>query len=61
MFAMLDAKLPPPSPVIAERTSKVAKDADGVSKIAEASVGINSSNALAIVQFRPPNRATASV
>src|SRR4051794_8773877 len=61
MLVIDDAKLPPPSPVIAASTSSVSNEADGVSQIALAAVGMSSARALTTVQLRPPNRATASV
>src|SRR5437879_6491289 len=61
MFVIDEAKLPPPRPVIAARTSSVSNDADGVRKNAVETVGMSSSSALTTVQLRPPKRATARV
>src|SRR5689334_11397013 len=61
MFVMDEAKLPPPTPVIAARNIIVANDDPGVSRKALDTVGISSRSALTIVQLRPPNRATARV
>ncbi len=61
MFAIEEAKLPPPTPARPARHSSVVYDTPGRSVTATATVGTSSSNALTIVQFRPPNRATAKV
>ena len=61
MFVIDDAKLPPPTPAIAAITMKVVYDVPGCMKIASRIVGTRSSAALTIVQFRPPNTATANV
>src|SRR6266496_5588022 len=61
MFAMDEAKLPPPTPASAERNSSSPKDVPGRRAIATAIVGTSSNTALTIVQLRPPNLATANV
>ena len=59
---MLEAKLPPPRPAIADTNSICQYGVSGcVTKYASASVGMNSTVALKIVQFRPPNVVTANV
>src|SRR5690242_17088222 len=62
MLVMLLAKLPPPTPAVAA-TSAISQN--GVSgramKNASPPVGISSSIAETIVQFRPPNFGTANV
>ena len=59
---MLDAKLPPPSPAVADTHSIVENGVSGrLTKYASAIVGMNSKVALTIVQFRPPNVVTANV
>ena len=61
MFAMDEAKLPPPTPVRQASTMSVAYDTPGSISTAMGTAGTSSSSALTMVQFRPPNRATASV
>ena len=61
MFVIDDAKLPPPTPAIAATIMKVVYDVPGCMTIAARMVGISSRAALTIVQFRPPNLATAKV
>src|SRR6266498_2411221 len=61
MFAIDEAKLPPPTPVIAARIIRVVYDTPGLIRIAAGIVGRSSRAALMIVQFRPPNVATANV
>ena len=62
MFAIEEAKLPPPTPAIAASTISVVYDTPGSQQRARRRrVGISSSSALTIVQLRPPNRATAKV
>ena len=59
---MLEAKLPPPRPAVAATSSISQNGVSGwVTKYASASVGMNSTAALKIVQFRPPNVVTANV
>ena len=59
---MLEAKLPPPRPAVAVTISISQNGVSGrVTKYASAIVGTNSSVALTIVQFRPPNRGTANM
>src|SRR2546421_6219566 len=61
MFAIDEAKLPPPTPVIAARTISVVYETPGRIRIAAGIVGRSSNVALMIVQLRPPNVATAKV
>jgi hypothetical protein len=62
MSAMLEAKLPPPRPAVAVTISISQNGVSGrVMKYASAIVGTNSSAALRMVQFRPPNWGTAIV
>ena len=61
MLAIELAKLPPPTPAMQDTTSSVVKETPGSRTIAVAMVGRRSSAALMIVQFRPPNLATAKV
>jgi hypothetical protein len=61
MFAIEDAKLPPPTPATAAMTSMVVKDTPGFSRTAMSRVGTRRSAALNTVQLRPPNFATANV
>src|SRR5258706_10984985 len=74
MLAMDEAKFPPPTPASAPRNSRVWKlvypvkilglaavGCRAVRRIASATVGTSSSPAETIVQFRPPNFATAKV
>jgi hypothetical protein len=62
MLAMLEAKLPPPRPAVAATTSISENGVSGrVTKNASRMVGMKSSDALTMVQFRPPNRGTAKV
>jgi hypothetical protein len=62
MLAMLDAKLPPPKPADAATISISQNGVSGrATKYASAIVGMNSSAALTMVQFRPPKRGTANV
>jgi len=61
IFAIEDAKLPPPTPANIDTISSVVKSTPGFSTIAIMIVGISSSAALITVQFRPPNFATAKV
>ncbi len=59
---MLEAKLPPPRPASAATHSIVSNGVSGlVTKYASAIVGMNSADALKIVQLRPPNVVTANV
>ena len=53
---MLEAKLPPPRPAVAATSSISQNGVSGwVTKYASASVGMNSTAALKMVQLRPPN------
>jgi hypothetical protein len=61
MFVIDEAKLPPPTPVIAARTISVVYETPGLTSTAAGMVGSRSSAALMMVQFRPPKTATASV
>ena len=61
MFAIEEAKLPPPTPASIATASSVPNETPGSSTIPAATHGTSSSSALMIVQFRPPTRATASV
>jgi hypothetical protein len=62
MFAMLEAKLPPPRPAAAPPSRKAQKDVRGSeTSTGSASAGMSSSRALTTVQFRPPKRGTANV
>jgi hypothetical protein len=61
MLAIELAKLPPPTPARQDTTSRVVNETPGSSTTAVAMVGTSSSAALMIVQFRPPNVATAKV
>ena len=59
---MLEAKLPPPSPALAATTSICQNGVSGLlTKSASATVGMNNSAALTMVQLRPPKRGTAKV
>jgi hypothetical protein len=59
MFAIDEAKLPPPA--TAARISSVGYDTPGSIRNAASKAGTSSSDALTMVQLRPPNRATANV
>ena len=61
MLVIEEAKLPPPKPANSETINKVSKDTPGLRKVAIRMVGISSSRAETIVQFRPPNVPTAKV
>src|SRR5438552_15633062 len=61
MLAIDDEKLPPPTPAIAATISIVLNDTPGCSANAATIAGSSNSAALTIVQFRPPNFATANV
>src|SRR5215207_3787276 len=62
MFAIDEAKLPPPRPAVAAASSRAQYAVDGSeTSHASSSVGINSSSALTTVQVRPPKRAGAKV
>src|SRR5690242_10190585 len=61
MFVMDEAKLPPPTPAAAATSSSVPYETPGLSTSSASTHGISSSEALTIVQLRPPNLATASV
>jgi hypothetical protein len=61
MLAIEEAKLPPPTPVIAARIIRVVYDTPGFTRIAVGIAGRSSSAALMIVQLRPPKVATAKV
>ena len=61
MLVIDEAKLPPPSPAKHATTMKVVYDVPGCMTNAARIVGMSSSAALTIVQFRPPNFATAKV
>ena len=55
MLVIEEAKFPPPTPANMEMISKVSNETPGLRKIAIRIVGISSSRAETIVQFRPPN------
>src|SRR2546421_12164450 len=61
MLVIEEAKLPPPTPVIAARIISVVYETPGLISSAAGIVGRSSSAALMIVQLRPPKVATASV
>nr|WP_308209948.1 hypothetical protein [Actinomadura madurae] len=61
MLAIEDAKLPPPTPATAARSSRVVNETPGSMRNAARTAGTSSSAALKIVQLRPPKRATAKV
>src|SRR5437016_165184 len=61
MLVIEEAKLPPPTPVIAARIISVVYETPGCTRIAAGTVGSSSSDALMMVQFRPPKTATARV
>src|SRR6266568_2080606 len=61
MFAIEEAKLPPPTPATAARIIKVVYETPGAISRAAGMVGSSSRAALMMVQFRPPNLATAKV
>jgi hypothetical protein len=62
MFAMLEAKLPPPTPAVAEMRTKAQYGVSGFcTATANSRVGQSSSSALTTVQLRPPNLGTANV
>src|SRR5258706_10777284 len=61
MFAIDEAKLPPPTPATAAAMSRVAKETPGLRMMPAKIVGTSSSRALKIVQLRPPKVATAKV
>src|SRR2546423_12795441 len=61
MLVIEEAKLPPPTPVIAAKIISVVYETPGLISSAAGIVGRSSSAALMIVQLRPPKVATASV
>src|SRR3989440_5649848 len=61
MLVIDEAKLPPPTPVIAARIISVVYDTPGLTRIAVGIAGSSSRAALMIVQLRPPKVATANV
>ena len=61
MFAIDEEKLPPPKPAVIAATSRSVYETPGSMTTARKIVGMSSKAALTIVQFRPPNLATASV
>jgi len=61
MFAIDEAKLPPPTPARAATRSSVLNETPGCNTAAAATVGTRSRAALKMVQFRPPKRVTANV
>src|SRR2546423_15568396 len=61
MLVIEEAKLPPPTPVIAAKIISVVYETPGLISSAAGIVGRSSSEALMIVQLRPPKVATASV
>ena len=61
MFVIDEAKLPPPRPAKHATTMNVVYEVPGCMTIAARTVGTSSRAALTIVQFRPPNFATANV
>src|SRR4051794_38095925 len=61
MFAIEEAKLPPPTPATAATRSNVPSETPGSSTIAASVTGTRRRTALKTVQLRPPNFATANV
>src|SRR3954469_16227017 len=61
MLVIEEAKLPPPTPAMAATSTNVPSEVPGCITSAHSDVGTSRSSALATVQLRPPNRATASV
>src|SRR5262245_58231744 len=61
MFAMDEEKFPPPKPAVAAAASRTVYDTPGSITMETKIVGMSSRRALTTVQFRPPNRETASV
>src|SRR3712207_1491899 len=61
MFAIEEAKLPPPTPATAARISSGEDETPGRMRNAARIDGISSRLALMMVQLRPPKRATANV
>src|SRR3979411_1153259 len=61
MLVIDEAKFPPPKPPSAATMRKVPSEVPGCITIAAATVGMSSSMALMMVQFRPPNLATAKL
>src|SRR5438132_4208535 len=62
MFAMLEAKLPPPSPAVEAASAISQKGVWGrCTRTARLAAGIRSRSALTTVQLRPPNFGTAKV
>jgi hypothetical protein len=61
MFVIDDAKLPPPRPAKHATIMNVVYEVPGCMTVAARIVGTSSSDALTIVQLRPPMRATANV
>src|SRR5512144_208091 len=62
MFAMLEAKLPPPRPAVTAASTNIQYGVAGSLTHTTSSVhGTSRSKALVTVQLRPPNLATANV
>ena len=62
MFAIEEAKLPPPTPAVAAISTNTQYGVSGrCTAQANSSVGTSSSSALTTVQLRPPNLGTANV
>src|SRR3954451_21134464 len=62
MFAIDDAKFPPPSPAVVAASTNIQYGVAGFSTHAVMSAsGTSSSADETVVQFRPPNRVTAAV
>src|SRR5512139_3895500 len=62
MFAMLEAKFPPPKPAVTAATTNIQYGVAGLLTHTTSSVhGTSRSSALTTVQLRPPKRATAKV
>ena len=61
MFAIDDAKLPPPTPASAAAMSRVVYVTPGFSTTAVKMAGTSNISVLKMVQLRPPNFATAKV
>ncbi len=62
MLAMLEAKLPPPSPAVAAIARNAQYGVPGsFTATARRTAGTSRSSALTTVQLRPPNRAGANV
>src|SRR3954451_10161836 len=61
MLVIDEAKLPPPTPATAASTISVEYETPGRIRKAASTAGTSSSDALKMVQWRPPKRATAKL